>query len=80
MMGFKWNEQFDKRVHRSNDYNISSESSTTVTLLLHADWMIVKNASNQDGANSVTAAPCHKIPAEDAGRFENCISQKLFDS
>ena len=34
-----------------------SESSSTVILLLHADWMIVKNASNQGGANSVTAAP-----------------------
>ena len=28
---------------------------TTVTLLLHADWMMVNNASNQCGANSVTA-------------------------
>ena len=28
-------------------------------LLLHADWMIVKNVSNQDGANNVTAAPWH---------------------
>ena len=27
-----------------------------VTLLLHADWMMVKNASNQHGANSVTVA------------------------
>ena len=35
-----------------------SESSTAVTLLLHADWMMLKNASNQDGANSVTVAPC----------------------
>ena len=31
---------------------------SAVTLLLHADWMIVKNVSNQGGANSVTAAPC----------------------
>ena len=31
-----------------------SESSSTVTLLLHADWMMLKNASNQRGANSVT--------------------------
>ena len=28
-----------------------------VTLLLHADWMILKNASNQGGAKSVTVAP-----------------------
>ena len=28
---------------------------TAVTLLLHADWMMVKNASNERGANSVTA-------------------------
>ena len=30
------------------------ESSSAVTLLLHADWMMLKNASNQGGANSVT--------------------------
>ena len=28
----------------------------------------------------MTAAPQHEIPAEDAGRFESCISQKLFGS
>ena len=28
-----------------------------VTLLLHADWVMLKNASNQGGANSVTVAP-----------------------
>ena len=27
---------------------------SAVTLLLHADWMMLKNASNQGGANSVT--------------------------
>ena len=32
-----------------------SESLSAVTLLLHADWMIVRNASNQGGANSMTA-------------------------
>ena len=31
-----------------------SESSSAVTLLLHADWMMLNNASNQGGANSVT--------------------------
>ena len=30
------------------------ESSSEVTLLLHADWMMLKNASNRGGANSVT--------------------------
>ena len=30
------------------------ESSSAITLLLHADWMMLKNASNQGGANSVT--------------------------
>ena len=30
------------------------ESSSAVTLLLQADWMMLKNASNQGGANSVT--------------------------
>ena len=33
-----------------------SESSSAVTLLLHADWVMLKNASNQGGANSVTVA------------------------
>ena len=28
-------------------------------LLLHADWMMLKNSSNQGGANSVTLAPWH---------------------
>ena len=28
-------------------------------LLLHADWMMLKNASNQGGANCVTVAPWH---------------------
>ena len=28
-------------------------------LLLHTDWIIVKNVSNQGGANSVTAALWH---------------------
>ena len=37
-----------------------SESSSAVSLLvLHADWMILKNASNQGGANSVTVASQH---------------------
>ena len=33
-----------------------------------------KNASNQRGTNSVTVAPWHR----DAGRFESCISRKLY--
>ena len=28
-------------------------------LLLHADWMMLKNSSNQDGENSMTLAPWH---------------------
>ena len=28
-------------------------------LLLHADWMMLKNSSNPGGANSVTLAPWH---------------------
>ena len=39
--------------------DLLSESSSAVTLLLHADWMIVKKVSNQGGANSVTASPWH---------------------
>ena len=34
-----------------------TESSFAVKLLLHADWMMLKNASNQGGGNSVTVAP-----------------------
>ena len=44
---------------RSNDFLWHSESSSTVTLLLHADWMMLKNSSNQGGANNVTLAPWH---------------------
>ena len=37
-----------------------SESSSAVSLLvLHADWMILKNASNQGETNSVTDASQH---------------------
>ena len=55
------------------------ESSSAVTLLLHADWMIVKNVSNQDGANNVTAAPWHtKSQPRMLLVFESCISRKLF--
>ena len=43
----------------SNNFLWHSESSSTVTLLLHAEWMMVKNSSNQGGANSVTIAPWH---------------------
>ena len=32
---------------------------TAVTLLLHADWTMLKNSSNQGGANSVTLASWH---------------------
>ena len=53
-----------------------SESSATVTLLLDADWMMVKNVSNQRGRNSMTVA--HEIPAANARRLESCISGKLF--
>ena len=44
-----------------NDLHLKhSESSSAVTLLvLHADWMILKNASNQGRANSVTDASQH---------------------
>ena len=34
-----------------------SVSSFGVTLLLHVDWMMLKNASNQGGVNSVIVAP-----------------------
>ena len=44
---------------RSNDFLWHSQSSSAVTLLLHADWMMLKNSSNQGGANSVTLASWH---------------------
>ena len=44
---------------RSNDFLWHSESSSAVTLLLHADWVMLKNSSNHSGANSVTLAPWH---------------------
>ena len=41
--------------HSSNDLCLwHPESPSAVTLLLHADWMMLKNASNQSGANSMT--------------------------
>ena len=41
--------------YSSNDLRLwHPESSSAVTLLLHADWIMLKNASNQGGANSVT--------------------------
>ena len=43
----------------SNDFLWHSESSSAVTLLLLADWMMLKNSSNQGGANSATLAPWH---------------------
>ena len=49
-----------------------SDSSSAVTLLLHADWMMTKDASNQLGANFVAPS------AADAGCLERCISRKLF--
>ena len=44
---------------RWNDFLWHFESSSAVTLLLHADWMMLKNSSNPGGANSVTLAPWH---------------------
>ena len=63
---------------RKNDLNClrHSESSSAVTLLLNADWMVLKNVSNQGGAKSVPVA--HEIPAADAGRLESYICRKLF--
>ena len=52
---------------------------TVVTLLLHADWMMLMNASSQDEANRVTiACLAHEILTADASRFESCLSRKLF--
>ena len=43
----------------SNNFLWHSESSSAVTLLLYADWMMLKNSTNQGGANSVTLASWH---------------------
>ena len=43
----------------SNDFLWHSESTSTVTLLLHANWMMLKNSSNQGGAKSLTRSPWH---------------------
>ena len=43
-----------------------SESSSAVTLLLHADWMMLKNASHQ----------AHEIPAADAGRIRQHVDSE----
>ena len=40
--------------------------------LLHADWLMLYNTSNQSGANSVMDAPWHMKS------FESCIPQELF--
>ena len=45
-------------------------------LLLYADWDMLKNASNQGGANTATVAPWHTAAGD--GRFESCIYRKLF--
>ena len=54
--------------------------SSAVTLLLHADWMMLKNSSNQGGANNVTLAPWHPksrprmLVASKAVFLENCLA------
>ena len=68
---------------QKNDLHLQhSESSSTVMLLvLHADWMILKNATNQGRANSVTDASQHmkksskhfKVP----GIASNILRNKL---
>ena len=50
------------------------ESSSAVTLLLHADWIMLKNASNQGGANSVTVLSTRKLVASKAAFLENYLA------
>ena len=50
------------------------ESSSAVTLLLHAEWMMLKNASNQGGANSMTALSTRKLVASKAAFLENYLA------
>ena len=49
------------------------ESSCAVTLLLHGDWMMLKNACNQGGANSVTVLSTWKLVASKAEFLENYL-------
>ena len=70
---FQWRHSFERL------FRDILKAQSTVRLFLHADWMMLTNASNQGEVNSMTIAPlAHAIPAADAGRFESCISQKLF--
>ena len=52
-------------------------------LLLHTDWIIVKNVSNQGGANSVTAALWHSksqprmLVASKIAFLKNCLAVAL---
>ena len=61
-----------------------SESSFAVMLLLHADWMMLKNSSNQGGANNVTLVPWHTesrlrmLVASKAVFFENYLAVSIW--
>ena len=47
---------------------------TAVTLLLHADWMMLKNASNQRRANSVTLNQLWALVAWKDAFLENYLA------
>ena len=60
--------------YSSNDVRLwHPESSSAVTLLLHADWMMLKNASNQGGANSMPSRPWMLV-ASKAAFLENHLA------
>ena len=57
---------------RSNDLCLDDWRSNDLCL---DDWMMVKNASNQRGANSVTVALCtHMLVASKAVLLENYLA------
>ena len=61
--------------YSSNDLHLwHPESSSAVTLLLHTDWMMLKNASNQGGANSVTVLSTRKLVASKGALLENYLA------
>ena len=56
----------------------NSQSSSAVTLLLYADLMMLKIATNQGEANSVSVTPSQGIPAVGALFFSTYVSFPVF--
>ena len=54
--------------------------SSAVTLLLHADWIMIKNASNQRGANSVTVALSTRNPGGERLSLQKLYFWKILEN